>query len=159
VELIIVRHGKAEPGSPTGKDEDRPLARKGERQAKWLGEYFRDHGINPGILIVSPFVRAHDTAKILEPFLGLKLKHSKALEVGEPVSAAASLVVAHAKDSPVMIVGHNPQLSELIWALTRGLPAHEAGLKTGQAVRVEMNAKNWAGTGRELERLRMDSDD
>jgi phosphohistidine phosphatase len=159
VELIVVRHGKAEPGSPTGKDEDRPLARKGERQAHWLGERLRERGIKPGILIASRYTRAAATAGILEKYLGLKVQFSPSLETDHPVSAAIAVVVGHASRSPVVIVGHNPQLSELVWAVTKGLPAREAGLKTGQAVRLEVDPKSWAGSGREIERMRMDSDD
>src|SRR5207244_4327966 len=122
MQLIVVRHGKAETQSESGRDEDRRLKPRGEKQARFLGDYFADPGRKPAMIITSRFERAFTTARLIQQAVGAPLQTVPELESGRPVSDAIDLIRTQSADR-LMIVGHNPQLSELIWALTRGLPA------------------------------------
>lgn len=153
--LYIVRHGKAEINAPTGRDEDRRLKPKGKRQAAFLAEWFAAEGRRPELILASRFERAIATARVIQEATGAPLELARQLEVGYASSAASQLIAAHATRSPLMLVGHNPQLADLVWALTRGLPPHDAGLRTGEGVLLEIDPANPVGTGRELERLRL----
>jgi phosphohistidine phosphatase len=155
----IVRHGKAEPGSASGKDEDRALARKGERQAAWLGGEIGRRKDRPGRIVSSPIRRAIETARLINKSLAAPLVTSVSLETGKPPSAAVILMseLDEAGDGPVMLVGHNPQLEKLVGALTAG-PGADAEMKTGQAVLVDVNPEQPIGTGELLVTLRMESD-
>lgn len=159
MKLIIVRHGKAEASSSTGRDEDRVLRGRGERQARWLGDRFAARSARPPLILDSRFARARATAEAIRDATGSRLQLAAELESGTQPSAAVDLIRANAPADPLMLVGHNPQLSELIWLLTRGAPAEEAGLRTGEAVILEIDPTDPIGSGHELERLRMDEED
>jgi len=156
---IIVRHGKAETSCQTGRDEDRILKPRGLAQAQFLGRVLNVDGRRPALILASRIERAIATAHVLQKALVAPLHLAPELESGQPPSAAVSLIQRHATHSPLMVVGHNPQLSELIWVLTRGAPAEEAGLRTGEAVVLELEPPDIVGTSRELERLRLDGED
>jgi phosphohistidine phosphatase len=153
--VIIVRHGKAEQLSETGRDEDRRLKGRGEKQAGYVGEYFAEEGRRPRLIVASRFERAFETARIIQRVVGCPLQTAPELESGEAVAAAVELLGQHAAD-PLMIVGHNPQLSQLVWVLTKGMPPEEAGLRTGEAVVIDVDQGEPVGNGREVERVRMD---
>ena len=63
MEIILLRHGKAEPhGHPQG-DAARALVPKGEEQSRRAGDFLRAAGILPEIVLTSPLVRAKQTAE------------------------------------------------------------------------------------------------
>jgi phosphohistidine phosphatase len=73
-ELFILRHAHAgDPLTWQGRDEDRPLSEKGERQADRLGTFLASVRFAPGLFITSPKVRAARTAEIVAGHLGTKV--------------------------------------------------------------------------------------
>jgi phosphohistidine phosphatase len=156
--VYIVRHGKAETDSPTGRDEDRRLKGRGEKQSCYLAEYFSTAERRPALIVASRYERAFETARAIQQAVGCPLQTAPELEAGHPPSKAVELIRQHAAD-PLMLVGHNPQLSELVWLLQHGAPAEDAGLRTGEAVVVEVDRSDPVGTGHEIERVRMDGED
>lgn len=110
-------------------------------------------------MLASRFSRARATAALIQDHLGCQVRFERVLEVGYPVSEAAALLAGISPGSTLMVVGHNPQLSALIGGIVHGLPAEEVGLKTGQCVVLDVDREDWAGSGRELERLRMPGDE
>jgi phosphohistidine phosphatase len=157
--LIIVRHGKAEMHSPSGKDEDRRLKPRGKRQAEFLAAHFAKDDQRPELILASRFERAIATAHVIQKATGSPLELARQLEVGHASSSASDLVAAHASRSSLMLVGHNPQLADLVWALTRGLPPQDSGLRTGEAVVLEIDPANLIGTAKELARIRHGEED
>ncbi len=154
---IIVRHGKAESASDSGRDEDRPLRSRGRDQAQFLARELAAY--RPTLIIASRFERAISTAHIIQKAVLAPLHLASELEVGHPPSAAADLILGHAGSAGLVLVGHNPQLSELVWLLTRGVPVREAGLRTGEAVVLDLSPPTVIGAARELARLRLAGED
>ena len=68
MQLVIIRHAEAAPGSP---DELRPLTPAGREQARLLGLQLREQGIQPDAVVSSPLLRALETAAALAGLLGL----------------------------------------------------------------------------------------
>ncbi|MFM9997012.1 MAG: SixA phosphatase family protein [Phycisphaerales bacterium] len=142
--LYIVRHGKAERDSASGLDRDRALRPRGERQARWLADQWAQAlpGERPGLVLSSGYVRAMETAKIIVGVLACPLIHARELEIGHSAAAAAELVArragASAGRTPLVLVGHNPQLEHLL-ALLVTLPGGEApAMRTGEAAVLEL---------------------
>lgn len=152
--LAIVRHGKADQSTSTGRDQDRALKARGENQACFLAAFFGAAEQRPALIITSRFERAFATARIIQNSAACPLHTAPELELG-PVSGAVALIQRHSAD-PLMLVGHNPQLSELIWLLKHGAPAEDAGLRTGEAVILEIDPHEPIGSAHELARVRMD---
>lgn len=156
MQFIIVRHGKAEADSPTGRDEDRRLKKRGQRQARYLGEQFADN--RPAAIICSPHERAIATANIIRDILDTQLQTDRRLELGSQPSDALDLIAEAARhfgDGPLMLVGHNPQLGQLLWVLTRGTPAEESDLRTGEAAILNLDPTNPVGRSTLIDRLRL----
>lgn len=154
--MIIVRHGKAEADSPSGRDEDRRLKKRGERQARWLGEQFAQRA--PALILSSGHERAIATARLIHQQTGSELRHEAKLELGYVASDALGVIAAHADgcgDRPLMIVGHNPQLGQLLWVLTQGMPVEESDLRTGEAVVLDFDPADAIGKAAAVARVRM----
>ena len=156
--LVIVRHGKAEADSESGRDEDRRLRKRGERQARWLGEYFRARA--PALILTSGHERARATATIIHERTGVPLTIERRLELGHSASHALDAVADHqtSDDGGLMVVGHNPQLGQLVWILTQGPPVESASLRTGEAVELEIDPADPLGRAALLARVRLDED-
>jgi phosphohistidine phosphatase len=110
--LLIVRHGEAAPGKP---DELRPLTREGREHARALGLRLRDEGFAPDAVVASPLLRARETAEALgfgEP------------EVDERLAPGATPFdlreAAAARGETVVVVGHQPDCSQAVAALSGG---------------------------------------
>ncbi len=71
VELYFLRHADAgDPLAWDGPDEDRPLSRKGERQAERVARFLHDVG-GPDAVITSPKLRTFQTARIVATEIGM----------------------------------------------------------------------------------------
>jgi phosphohistidine phosphatase len=103
VNLLLWRHADAEPGSD---DANRPLTRKGLKQAARMAEWLDEHLPDDAHVIVSPAVRAQQTAD------ALSRNYETATQVGTDATPAELLTAAGwpKRSGTVLIVGHQPAL-------------------------------------------------
>jgi phosphohistidine phosphatase len=123
--LFILRHGLAvEPGSAGfANDSDRPLTPKGERKLWKIAQAMEDLDLSFDWILSSPYLRARQTAEIVAEGLDLRKK----LELCEPLTPAGSVKkliqqIDQRRPRPidVLLVGHEPYLSELVSLLICG---------------------------------------
>jgi 8-oxo-dGTP diphosphatase len=91
VTILLVRHGRA--GSRKnwdGPDEERPLSKKGQRQAEGLVELLGRDPVKR--VLSSPYVRCVQTVEPLARTLGLEVELRPELAEGAPIDAALALV-------------------------------------------------------------------
>ena len=145
MQLIMVRHGKAESDAPTGRDGDRLLRSKGEQQARHVAESLAALPRPPVLILSSGIVRAVQTARILQQRIGCPLRIESALETGAAPSGVAHLIDRERtreggefRDGPMVIVGHNPTFEELAGLLTSGPAAPPVSMRTGEALMLEV---------------------
>jgi phosphohistidine phosphatase len=114
--LTLVRHAKSSWASVSTPDRDRPLSDRGERDARKVGSRLVARKARPSLIISSPALRAHATAKTIAAFLSYPLEFlqlEEALYLASPDDALA-IVCAQADDfSDLMLFGHNPGLTDL----------------------------------------------
>jgi phosphohistidine phosphatase len=139
--LYILRHGLAvDPGTPGyPKDSERPLIPKGESKLRKIAKAMQELGISLDLIISSPYVRARQTADIVAKAYGARgsLELSEELTPGgSPRQLIESL--AHRKPEPreVLLVGHEPYLSELISLLISGDTSLSITMKKGGLCRL-----------------------
>ena len=141
--LFLLRHGIAVERGTSGyeKDADRPLTPKGERRLGRIADAMEAMGVTFDLILSSPYVRARQTAEIVVDALGLKKK----LEFSEsltPDGDAKALIAALNKLEPqpehVLLVGHEPFLSDLISTLTSGDPQVAIDFKKGGLCKLEV---------------------
>jgi phosphohistidine phosphatase len=143
MKLFLLRHGAAVDASVVGgSDEARMLTDAGRERTMRAAEVFREMGVAVDRVISSPLPRALETAELT----------AKALEVGEKVrrddrlKPGASpetllMAVADLKGDPenVMLVGHNPDLEELLSWLVGPEGQSHLLLKKGSLAIVRLN--------------------
>jgi phosphohistidine phosphatase len=118
--LFLIRHAKANPGDP---DELRPLTGEGREQARALGDRLSRHPTPPVVVLTSPLLRARQTAEpIARAAAELRVEERLApgASVGELREALAGL------DGPVAAIGHQPDCSDIAFALTGRDPGFPA---------------------------------
>ena len=115
-DLIIVRHAKSSWKDSAIDDRERPLNKRGERDAPEMGARLAQRRDRPDLIVSSPAVRALTTARIIARNLDYARKDIVVEErlygadVGELLD-----VIRSADDSAatLMLFGHNPGLTEL----------------------------------------------
>lgn len=161
--LHILRHGKAERDAPSGRDYDRRLRPRGERQAAFVGAALaeREKG-RAGAIVASPAARALATATIVQKATGWALTTDDRLVVGSSTDEALEVVRAAlgAKQTgALVIVGHNPTLEDLADRLEGGR-GRSAGLRTGECASFDVQlGEGGAIEARPLGRVRLDEDE
>lgn len=165
--VYIVRHGKATeplfatgPGGEVLSDFERDLTARGQAQAAFLSERVKGVDIRPEAIFSSRFPRAMSTARPLAAALGCPLGSERGLEVDHDVSEALAIVEREQRAGrrAIMLVGHNPQLGELIGVLASGLPPQDMILKTGELVALDVRPNQMIGSAKIVGRLRLSTD-
>jgi phosphohistidine phosphatase len=116
MELIIWRHAEAEPGEP---DLARPLTPKGKKQAKAMARWLNHYLPKAATILVSPALRTRETADAL----GRKYQVSEALAPDKEVQDLLAAAGWPNAKKAVVLVGHNPAISQLAAFLLSGNPA------------------------------------
>lgn len=115
-------------------DLERPLSGKGLRQAAEVARFLREHPMVPEIILTSPAVRTVKTAEIVGDALGVEVIRCRWALPGMSVEEALSELGAFGRFKRVMLVGHQPDLGEVI--------AHLLGMP--QSVRVHVRKASLA---------------
>ena len=116
--LIILRHGKAEDINPMG-DSARVLVEKGRNQARRAAMILKRAGLLPEIVLTSPLVRARQTADEFCETAGIPGAVIQGwLACGMNPQHALQELASFGEFKQIAIVGHEPDLSGLIqWIL------------------------------------------
>jgi phosphohistidine phosphatase len=117
-QLWFLRHGDAEPHG-TRPDSERKLTSRGEEQSVAAGAALKALGIEPAVIYTSPRVRARDTAVLAGRELGVEPVEHAALAGGFAASDALELAMSAAEsDGPILLVGHEPDFSQVVLDLS-----------------------------------------
>ncbi len=120
--LYLLRHGVAYDRQDwKGKDDElRPLTDEGivamKREARSIGQM----KLRLNAIITSPLVRARDSARIVAKTLDMKVDESPLLKPGFNLEALDDLLSHYAEANHLMIVGHEPDFSQVISQLIGG---------------------------------------
>lgn len=152
MQIWLLRHARAEISASSGRDEDRRLTADGRATCHALQTWFRNHeGALPGTVLVSPARRTVETARTALDRLDLP-----AFEL-EPAlwnASAGDLVEliqqARPGPRPLLLVGHNPGLEDLLRWLCGTVSS--PGMKPGTLAIIELEPPLRPGCGR-LEHL------
>lgn len=115
--LWLLRHGDAE-SHGTRPDFERRLTERGERQSRTAGRAFARLDVHFDDVFTSPRVRALDTARLVCAELDLEPIVHEALSGGFDERDADELLGTTAASAVILVVGHEPDLSGLVAALT-----------------------------------------
>jgi len=123
MQIFIVRHGIAEEVAKDGSEEGRELTSEGKQRIKEEAEGFARLDIAVDRVCSSPLIRARQTAEILAAALRMGVEEMKELmPAGSPETVCSRLKRLNGVSS-VMLVGHEPNCSELASHLLAGRDA------------------------------------
>jgi phosphohistidine phosphatase len=119
MELLVIRHAKAEDHGHPGGDGARALVTKGFEQSAKVGRLLKRVDRLPDVVLTSPLVRARQTAEAMCEAAEMPGPVVQGwLSCGMDPEAAIRELVAFSDFERVAIVGHEPDLSSLIeWLL------------------------------------------
>jgi phosphohistidine phosphatase len=151
--LLVLRHAKSSRDDPALDDHDRPLAKRGWRDAPRMGRLLRERGPLPELLLSSTALRARQTAAAFAEACGYRgeLRVVPELYPGDTPTTLDYLRELPERVACVVLVGHNPALEELLHALAGA----SATLPTAALAHLELDVERWPdvapGTGRLLD--------
>jgi phosphohistidine phosphatase len=121
-ELLVLRHAKSSWDSSAATDFDRPLSKRGRRDAPRVGRFLATGGLVPDYVVSSPATRARQTVLAACEALGIG---EEAINWDERIYSASTGrlmdVLCECPESAhrVLIAGHNPGLEMLVQTLCR----------------------------------------
>jgi phosphohistidine phosphatase len=144
--VTLMRHADARWKDAGLSDLERPLSRRGAHAAEVVARRLRELSLVPELLLASPARRAQQTAEVLARGLSLGARRVQRAD-GLYLAAAADLLAIARASGPrvahLMVVAHNPGLSELVEQL---LPPGEArALATAAFCSMTFGCDDWQG--------------
>ena len=129
MDIYFLRHASA--GDSTlnpAKDDVRPLDKLGIEQSHNVGVALAALKVSFDAILCSPLLRAQQTAKIVAEEIGHKDKiiTEPALEPGGSYEQFQSIVSRYGKEKAILVVGHNPSMTEVLNHLLIGEGAPDA---------------------------------
>jgi phosphohistidine phosphatase len=143
--LLLLRHAKAVPVDDAIADFGRELAERGERDARRIGERLRQRNAVPDSIVASPAPRALRTAELVAAewsYPAKRIVTDQRLYLAEPEEILVVIGEQDPKLETLLIVGHNPGLTDLAHALLPTLDVDD--LPTAGIVALDSPGKNWA---------------
>jgi phosphohistidine phosphatase len=127
-----------------GPDDTRPLSEKGRLQAERLGLWLADAAFDPDAIAASPKLRALDTARLVATPLGMPVRVVDALGGPLDIDSLDALLDSLGNPSRPLLVGHDPDFSELAAAL---VGVAELPMRKGALIRIDLTRPLEPGSG------------
>ncbi|TFG98409.1 MAG: histidine phosphatase family protein [Calditrichales bacterium] len=150
--LVLIRHAKSSWDHPDLDDFERPLNKRGRRDAPFMGNLLKEKKFSPDLIIASPAVRASDTSRIIADALSYPQSRIQFDEsIYEADVSNLSVIIRETQNAVqrLILVGHNPSISFLANLVTPNSASH---LPTCAVHWTELGITTWkdftAGCGR-----------
>ncbi len=139
--LLILRHAKSSWDNPQLSDYDRPLNKRGKRDAPRMGKHLDEQGLIPDRILTSSAKRARKTATKVAKACGYnkKIKRLDRFYLAPPGVYIEKLQALSNKHERVMVVGHNPTMEHLVRHLTGQIER----MPTAALAHIELSIQNW----------------
>ncbi len=116
--LYLLRHAKSSWKDFSIRDFDRPLNKRGKKDAPFMAEQMAKKGIHPDIILSSPAQRAKSTAQHFSEKLQTDIVYNDAIYEASTSTLKKIIKEAFQDYDEIMLVGHNPTLTVLSNSLT-----------------------------------------
>jgi phosphohistidine phosphatase len=146
--ILILRHAKSSRKDPDLTDHDRPLNKRGKRDAPRMGRILKKENLLPDIIISSTAMRARATAEAVAKASGYKgdITVNRSLYAAGPQAYIDALHELSDDYVRVLIIGHNPGLEELVEMLTGEIHP----MPTCSLAHLKLRADKWSAIGNKI---------
>jgi phosphohistidine phosphatase len=142
--LVVIRHAKSSWKDASLADRERPLNRRGKRDAPEMGRRLAGGKGAPDLMISSPAVRALMTARVIAEAVGYPVKRiveDDRLYAADRTELLEVIRGLDDKFDSVFLFSHNPGLTDLVNALSD--PAVD-NVPTCGVIKFRIDADRWA---------------
>ena len=115
--LYLLRHGDASWPNWSKPDDERPLTDEGKKETRKVAKLLDKLGVSLDDILTSPLPRARQTAEIVAERFDLHVREEESLCCGFDAQDLKQLIRKYRVES-LMMVGHEPDFTEVISALT-----------------------------------------
>ncbi len=139
--LLLMRHAEASWERPGLTDHERPLHKRGRKDAKLIAKVMDANHLFPNLILSSTARRAVETVEILAENLGYtnEIIYSDALYMAEPDDFIGTLQKLGDEIDNVLIVAHNPGLETFLQIIVGEI----APMPTGTLGHLVLNLEGW----------------
>jgi phosphohistidine phosphatase len=151
--LFLLRHANADWPDWNKPDDERPLTKRGKKESRQIAKFLERTKASIDLVVTSPLPRAAQTAKIVAQKLKTELREDQKLAPGFNAAKLKALLKNYGPRD-LMIVGHEPDFSEVVQALTGGaIKLAKAGIATIRLEQTTMRGRLlWLISPREIKR-------
>ena len=152
--LYLVRHAKSSWKYPNLDDFERPLNKRGRKNAPLMGKVLKKLKVAPDLVISSPANRASMTARIIAAAIDYPLENILYSEAIYEFSENALIHVVKQIDDAVnkaMVVGHNPAINGMANYIG---DQPISNIPTCGVFCVDLNISSWAKIGKDCGKLK-----
>lgn len=145
--LYLLRHAKSSWDYPDLKDHDRPLNKRGKRDATLMAKVLKKSGAGPDLIISSTAVRALEFARIIADEFGYKKKHidlTRDLYMADEDQMLGVVRSLPDELDTVFMIGHNPDITYFANSLSN---SSIDNIPTSGVVKIEFDTGKWSDTG------------
>ncbi|HTX79360.1 MAG TPA: histidine phosphatase family protein [Longilinea sp.] len=140
--LLLMRHAKSSWKFPELSDRDRPLNKRGEKDAPRMGKLLKEKELIPDRIYSSTAVRACKTAEAVAEKVDYKneIIYLDSLYMAEPAAIVDVLKTVPDDAKCVLLVGHNPGMEGLVQILSHKVES----LPTAAVAYIKLPIKSWS---------------
>lgn len=140
--LLLLRHAKSSWKDESLPDHERPLAKRGFRDAPRIGQLLREENLHPDLILSSTSRRTRQTVELVTDASGFggDVRWLEELYAAPPEEYLEAVRALPDTYGCVMVVGHNPGLEELLDLLT----GEAESLTTAALAQVNLPIHSWS---------------
>ena len=142
-QLVICRHAKSSWDDASLSDVERPLNKRGRRDAPEMGRRLAERGLLPDLILASHATRAWTTAEAYADRLGYPPDRIQVYPGLYTATAASLLALVRALEprlGRILLVGHNPECTAFANLLGN---LDLDNLPTGGIIALEFHTRSW----------------
>jgi phosphohistidine phosphatase len=138
MQVYLLRHGIAEAGSPGHPDAERALTDEGREKLRRVLKRARAAGVEPSLILSSPYRRAVETADVAAESLGYQGRVVKTRALAPEASPfdAWEEIRKRGEERAILLASHEPLMSSMV-AFLLDSPALSVDMKKAALVRVD----------------------
>lgn len=152
--LYLIRHGKSDWNADYDKDHNRPLNKRGQRDAAKIGAYMKRASVQPDRVLCSSALRTRQTLELLTEEAGWRgeVFVEKSLYLADPEEVYRLIRSQPEQIQTLVIIGHQPFTGEVA---SHFLGGRHLEVPTACVIGMEFDALSWSDVKGEQGRLLM----
>lgn len=145
--LLLLRHAKSDWDDEGLTDHERPLSERGKREAPLVGQHLLERQLRPDLILCSTAKRTQKTARKVLKASGWEVPVKYLNELYLTDADTYLNVLRHHSDDArcVLVVGHNPCLESILYALVN----YRSAFPTAALAHLELAIDDWQQVSRQ----------